>query len=79
LQRKSERLFLVGELEYVRQKKGEASGGKPATKDGDVELRIVGFIFVLTEPDAKPAEPEPGILPADSNRNPFVPLVPTKN
>ncbi|WP_456788505.1 hypothetical protein [Cellulomonas sp. P5_C5] len=47
LQAQGQRLFLVTALRGTGQGDAEASGGRPATKVGDVELTISGYIYVL--------------------------------
>lgn len=84
LQMREGRLFLVTELDAIRQKTAEATSGKPPTADGDLELKITGYFYTLTDlPGLTPAvEGEDGEEPAEpvmpgSDRNPFVPLAPT--
>ncbi|WP_199424063.1 hypothetical protein [Actinotalea solisilvae] len=72
----TDRLYLVTGLDGTRQKAADASGGKPAVADGDLELMITGAIFVLPDPYAVPVPPTeeaPVPLPT-SERNPFAPL-----
>ena len=85
LQTRPGRLFLASDLDATRQKNVAAGQGKPATVDGDLELTINGYIYVLLdipgatpvpegeEPTEEPAEPA---MPGSPN-NPFVPLVPS--
>lgn len=47
LQAEMQRAFLVQSLTVQTEKDGEASGGKPATKNGDVTMTITGSVFVL--------------------------------
>lgn len=82
-QTKYPRLLLVTEWTAARQTTAEAASGKRATADGDVELEIHGYAYVLVNPvvqaiaeDDEASEPEIGPLPG-SDRNPFIPLVPT--
>ncbi|RYV52869.1 hypothetical protein [Pengzhenrongella frigida] len=49
LQKGTPRLFLVTALTGTGQKVGAASGGRPATVDGDVELVITGTAYVLPD------------------------------
>lgn len=84
-----DRLFLVTGLSGVRQENQPPASGKPATVDGDLELQITGYAYVLenllpTATDGEPAEPDdPDSEEPDSNelprsdRNPFIPLVPS--
>lgn len=59
LQAASQRLFLVTALNGTGQGEQEASGGRPATAEGDVELSITGYIYVLTqEAPAAPTDPD---------------------
>lgn len=79
------RLFLVTDIEATRLTEAEASRGRPEQEDGDLEMRIMGFLYVLQDESAaqpEPTEGEEGDEPAEatlpkSNRNPFVPLVPS--
>lgn len=79
------RLFLVTGLKGVRQENQVPASGKPATVDGDLELEIAGFAYVLVNPlvqsvlgddEETTPEQEPSDLPP-SDRNPFIPLVPS--
>lgn len=73
----TERLYSVSGLQGARQEQSDASGGKPATAAGDIELLVHGFIYVLRDPAAvvlpaeEPAEPAP--MPGSPN-NPFAPI-----
>lgn len=75
LQAGSERLFLVTALEATRLTAAEPTGGKPEIADGWLELRITGSAYVLVEV-GETTPPLDGLLP-DSDRNPYVPLVPS--
>jgi len=78
LQRGEPRPFLVTELRGTGQAESGASGGRPTTADGDLELTISGYVYVLTgapvgtavtgtEPPAeRPALPTP-----DGSRRPY--------
>ncbi|MCG7285950.1 type 4a pilus biogenesis protein PilO [Cellulomonas sp. ACRRI] len=46
------RLLLVTSLVGTGQGDAEASGGRPATQEGDIELTIGGYLYVLTDPTA---------------------------
>lgn len=81
------RLFLVTDLGSTRLTTAEASQGRPATVDGDLDLMIGGYAYVLVDQPgtvavtdggdvADPEEPAEPVMPG-SDRNPFVPLVPT--
>lgn len=59
LQTQMPRAFLVTTLNVQTEKDAEASGGKPATKNGDVTMTITGSVFVL-----KPAAAAPPAAPA---------------
>lgn len=84
MQTRPGRLYLATDVEFTRQKTAAAAGGKPATADGDLELKISGYYYTLLDLTAEiPAEGEEGeeptepVLP-DSDVNPFVPLVATQ-
>lgn len=49
LQTRMERLFVVTAFTAEGQEEKEASGGKPATREGDVELIITGVVYVLQD------------------------------
>jgi hypothetical protein len=66
LQADMTRAFLVQGLTVQTEKGGEASGGKPATKNGDVTMTVTGSVFVLRDAAAAaPSAPAAG-TPADS-------------
>ena len=82
----ADRLYLAVSLDGARQLKADASGGRPATEDGDLELAIDGWLYVLPqsseyrdflaaqgEGTVTPDTPGPPELPG-SDRNPFTPL-----
>lgn len=89
IQSGTDRLFLVVTFNGTAQKDQEASGGRPATAVGDLELTVSGVIYVLQsdyvlsfgdaeEPEEPedpedPAEPEEPVLP------PLPRAVPGKN
>ncbi|MDO8107789.1 hypothetical protein Q6348_11330 [Isoptericola sp. b441] len=86
LQTGTDRLFLPVSVDGSRQPQAVASGGRPATADGDLELTVDGWAYVLppsqdyltyeqSQGDATPAPDTTGTptLPG-SARNPFVPL-----
>ncbi|GEK19974.1 hypothetical protein [Cellulomonas xylanilytica] len=52
LQAEGQRLFLVTGFRGTGQGQADASGGRPATVVGDVELTITGYIYVLKPPAA---------------------------
>ncbi|NHT16219.1 hypothetical protein [Cellulomonas sp. IC4_254] len=49
LQQQSDRLMLVTNLQGTGQAEEEQSGGRPATAEGDLELVISGYIYVLKD------------------------------
>ena len=72
------RLVLVNRVMATAQAETGAIGGRPALANGDLEMRLGTFVFVLVSPEVptdgeEPAEPEPLPVPA-GQRNPFVPL-----
>lgn len=77
----TERLFLVTQLDGTRQVAAEATGGLPEIADGDVQLLITGYLYVLDLTGASPSqdvttEEDPVVqapLPT-SDRNPFAGL-----
>lgn len=82
----ADRLLLAVSLNGTRQQQSEASGGRPATADGDLELAIDGWLYVLPQgadyqefeqaqgdETATPDTPGTPELPG-SDRNPFAPL-----
>lgn len=84
LQTREGRLFLASNIETQRQPKGPPSGGRPATNDGDIELTINGYLWVLqdlegitpVEEGKEPVEEPEETMPS-SPVNPYVPLFPT--
>lgn len=93
LQRQEGRLFLATDIDAVRQIEAEATNGKPPTVDGDVELTVNGYFWVLEDignlPPEEGAEPDPEepvdpeeqvdpVFPPFNPKNPFVPLVPSR-
>lgn len=77
VQEGAQRLFLVTSTSFVRLDEADATGGRPAVADGDVELTVTGQMYVLPQDAAavpvpeETTEPEP--LPS-SSRNPFAPV-----
>ncbi|WP_149204839.1 hypothetical protein [Actinotalea subterranea] len=76
----NQRLYLVSAINATTLDDAEASGGKPASARGDLDLTIDGFIYVLPEdptavvaPTDEPTEPTETPLPS-SDRNPFAPV-----
>lgn len=78
LQTGTDRLLLVTHVDEARQQAQEATPAQPAIADGDVELAVTGFTFVLrdlTQP--VPADGEDDTAPAPlptGGDNPFAPL-----
>jgi Tfp pilus assembly protein PilO len=73
------RLFLVTGIQGTSQKDAQASSGRPATKVGDQELVVTGFLYVLPDPTAVAPTPAPTTtapaLPAPvPGKNPLVPV-----
>ena len=52
LQGSDQRLFLVTALTGTGTSAQEATGGRPATAKGDLELKVTGYIYVLKDPSA---------------------------
>lgn len=59
LQADMPRAFLVQNLTVQTEKEAEASGGRPATTNGDVTLTLTGSVFVLKQAEAAPAPVTP--------------------
>ena len=83
LQRRDERLYLATDVIMKRVKAGPPTQGRPAAVDGDVELQINGYFYVLLDPATAAPEPgeeptEPPVFPPYDGDNPYVPLVPTQ-
>lgn len=81
VQRGTDRLFLVSGLTGTAQKDAAASSGKPATHEGDQELQISGFTYVLNPDLASvvvtaptPAPTKPALPKPPSSKNPLVPV-----
>ncbi|MDM7831221.1 hypothetical protein [Cellulomonas edaphi] len=77
MQSGEQRILLIGTMMLTSQKEAGATGGRPATKEGDAELVITGFIYALpagpvvaADPGAKPA-PLPG---THDDKNPLDPI-----
>lgn len=47
LQRETDRFFFVSTMAATAQDEAGASGGRPETKDGDLEIAINGYVYVL--------------------------------
>jgi len=80
LQTGAQRLLLVESLSGSSQTNSTASGGRPATKPGDLELVIAGSVYVLADTApatavSKTPAATPPVLPVpDPAKNPLVPL-----
>lgn len=78
LQQGLPRLFLVTALDGTSQDAADAGGGRPAVADGDLELNVTGYLYVLADQNVvvEPGAEEPTETPAlpSSPRNPFLPL-----
>lgn len=57
LQTGSDRHFFVIDVDIKGQDEAEASGGKPAIQQGDAEMVINGYVYVLN-PDLAPEDPD---------------------
>ncbi len=77
----TQRLLLVTGLDAKKTDAAEASGGRPATADGDLDLLISGSLYVLQD-QAAAATPEvtdpatpPAPLPVPpGDKNPLAPI-----
>ena len=81
LQTGTQRLFLVSGVTATSLKKSDASGGRPATADGDLDLVVIGSLYALTDDTAKAPStpvttttPPPALPVPDPAKNPFKPL-----
>ena len=80
VQSTTDRLFLVTGLTATAQQKVAASGGRPPTAAGDLELKVDGLAYVLQDlRGVDPVTPPvTGSLPVpDPAKNPYVPLAGT--
>ena len=77
IQSATPRLFLVSGFAGTKQEPADASGGKPATKLGDQELVVNGFMYVLPEASSTTPKPSASATPAPTPSLP--PAVPGKN
>lgn len=77
VQSEASRLYLVSSITATTQEDQGASGGRPATAAGDLELTITGYAYVLIDSAALPVDPtadDDTTLPTPSGQpNPFVP------
>lgn len=77
LQTGTQRLYLVTGFTATAQPEAEASGGRPATVPGDVEVAVTGFTYVLQDPAVAAVPVDPAAAPAPA---PVLPAaVPGKN
>lgn len=74
MQQGTQRLFLVTALSGTGQEEAEASGGRPATAAGDLELSLTGYTYVLLDPAVAPIVPA-----AEAPEVPLPAAVPGKN
>lgn len=66
LQQNDKRLFFVASIDATGQEESGASAGRPATKEGDAEITVKGFVYVIDA--AVVAAPGAGgaVAPGDS-------------
>jgi Tfp pilus assembly protein PilO len=79
LQNATPRVFLVSNFTGTSQQEAAATGGRPATKDGDQELVITGYTYVLPDSESAAAVDDPAATPAPlpgltPGKNPLVPV-----
>ncbi|HEY3438349.1 MAG TPA: hypothetical protein VGK35_11750 [Actinotalea sp.] len=79
LQNSTARLMLVTGFTGTAQDEAEASGGRPATAVGDLELVVTGYTYVLADPLATPTIPAVTVAPAPlpapvPGKNPLIPV-----
>ncbi|HEY3547412.1 MAG TPA: hypothetical protein VGK17_15170 [Propionicimonas sp.] len=79
LQNSTARLLLVTGFTGTAQDDADASGGRPATHVGDLELVVTGYTYVLADPLAKPTIPAVTVAPAPlpapvPGKNPLIPV-----
>lgn len=70
LQKTTDRYFFVSTVAATGQDEAGASGGRPEIRDGDLEIVISGYVYVLTEGKSAPADggasaPDSGTAPAN--------------
>jgi len=74
LQTKIGRYVLVTDISQTALAKGEASSGRPATEDGDLESAIGGVVYVLPSTTPTPAPTEKPKMPTSpKDKNVFAP------
>jgi Tfp pilus assembly protein PilO len=72
LQRTTQRYFYAGDLTLTRLDPADASDGRPAVSEGDVEVAIAVSAFVLTPSGGTVAVPDDPTTPLPAGeRNPF--------
>lgn len=72
LQTKADRLYLVTTFTGAGQDAKEATGGRPAIAQGDIELTISGFMYVLEDTTAVVEDSLDGTLPSPTgDTSPF--------
>jgi len=80
LQTTIDRTFLVTGMTFTGQEEADAAGGRPETAEGDVEVVLTAYVFVLEDVERTLAELEQmlqPVVPVDpselpkSKRNPF--------
>lgn len=65
------RLLLVRQVSLAGQPEAAAKGGRPAVAEGDPEMTIQAYAYVLVDPMATPEAPVDAELPAGGGVNPF--------
>ena len=73
----SQRLFLATGVNAVSQKATGATGGRPALADGDLDLTVTGFAYVMPTAAAAPAPAgttAPKLPEPSGQKNPFQPV-----
>ncbi|MBO0926333.1 hypothetical protein J1G44_17805 [Cellulomonas sp. zg-ZUI199] len=66
LQNGPERLYLVTALDGEGQKEEEGRNGRPATAEGDIELKITGYLYGLAPTTTPAPTEEPTLAPLPS-------------
>lgn len=74
LQTGTQRIFLPSNVTAVGQPEAPAANGRPATVQGDIELKITGYLYVLEDTTDVAPSPSPTVeLPQLDDRNPIAP------
>lgn len=71
------RVLLAPTVNGTAQDDTEASGGRPATSIGDLEITVTGVAYVLREPAGRPAAQDAAPLPVPAavpGKNPLIPV-----